>query len=92
MFKVKIFQGLIKQFFGAFLQAFLNLLVGQLSNTVLQIVQTTGKYDTWSNEEKRAEAIKQIKVIAINNGKELKDSTVALATEIAVSIWKGAKI
>ena len=89
---IKIFQGLIKQFFGAFLQAFLNILVGQLSTTVLQIVQTTGKYDSWSNEEKRAEAIKQIKVIAINNGKELKDSTLALATEIAVSIWKGTKV
>lgn len=86
---IKIAETLIKKFLTTFLQAFLNLLVGELNNTVLQIVQNVGSKTDWSNEEKRKEAVNQIKEIALRSGKQLKDSTLSLATEIAVKIWKG---
>lgn len=89
---VKIFQALIKKFFTAFLQAFLNVAVGQLNNTVLQIVQNAGSKTDWTNEAKRQEAFSQIKQIALSNGKELRDSTIALAIELAVKILKGGTI
>jgi len=88
---VKIFQGLIKAFFSAFMQAFLNLLVGKLNQTVLQIVNAVGSNDDWSDEAKRKEAFAQIKLIAANAGIELKDSVLNLAIEIAVKIWKGER-
>lgn len=88
---VKIFQTLIKSFFTTFLQAFLNLLVGKLNNTILQIVQDVGKNTDWSDEAKRNEAFAKIKLIAINTGKELKDSTINLALELALKILKGGK-
>jgi hypothetical protein len=86
---VRIFQALIKQFSTQFFQAFLNLLVGKISNTVLQIVQDVGAKTDWSNEEKRKEAIGKIKTIAYASGMDLKESTISLAVEIAVKIWKG---
>lgn len=88
---VKIFQGLIKSFFSSFLQAFLNILVGSLSNTILKIVQDVGRNTDWSNEAKRNEAFAKIKLIAINSGNELKDSTINLALELALNILKGNK-
>lgn len=89
---VKIIQGLIKAFFSQFLRAFLNLLVGKLSDTVIEIVSTVGKNTDWTDAQKREEAYSKIKEIAKNNSIQLKDSVVALITEIAVSIWKGTKI
>ena len=89
---VKILQGLIKTFFSAFLQAFLNLLTGQLSTTILQLVQNVGRNIDWTDEAKRQEAFKQIKLIAINNGKELRDSTISLIIELCVKILKGEKL
>lgn len=89
---VTIFKALISKFFSAFLQAFLNVLVGKLNTTVLQIVQTVGSNTDWSDEAKRKEAFAKIKLIASNAGKELRDSTVALAIEIAVKILKGGTI
>lgn len=89
---VTIFKTLISKFFKAFLQAFLNVLVGKLSDTVLQIVQNVDRNTDWSNEAKRKEAFSQIKLITINNGKELKDSVINLAIETAVSVWKDLRV
>lgn len=88
---VTIFKALISKFFSAFLQAFLNVLVGKMNTTILQIVQTVGSNTDWSDESKRKEAFSQIKLIAGNAGKELRDSTIFLAIELAVKIWKGSK-
>lgn len=89
---VNIFQGLIKSFFTVFMQALLNLLMGKLSTTVLQIVQDIGKNTDWSDEVKRKEAFAKIKLIAQNTGKDIRDSIVSLALEVAVSILKGNKV
>lgn len=89
---VNIFQGLIKSFFTVFMQALLNLLMGKLSTTVLQIVQDIGKNTDWSDEVKRKEAFAKIKLIAQNTGKDIRDSIISLALEVAVSILKGNKV
>jgi hypothetical protein len=89
---VAILKALISRFFKAFLQAFLSLLVGKLSTTVLQIVQDINGEIDWTDEQKRKEAFARIKQIVISSGLEIKDSTINLALEIAVSIWKDLKV
>ena len=89
---IKLYQALISKFFTTFLQAFFNVLVGSLNNTVLQIVQDVGKNTDWSDEVKRKEAFAKIKLIAQNQGKDLRDSTISLAVEIAVKIFKGGAL
>jgi hypothetical protein len=44
--------------------------------------------ETWSNEEKRKRAFEMIKAEAIASGKDLKDSAINLAIELAVQLIK----
>lgn len=66
--------------------------MGSLSNTVVQIVNTVGENTEWSDFKKREEAIRQIKAVLANQGKTFKDSTLSLALEIAVKVWKGGAL
>jgi len=85
---VKIFQALLSRFFKAFLQAFLNHLVGSLAPTLIQLIQDASQSDL-TNEEKRNQVFQQAKTLAITAGKDIRDSSLNLAIETAVKILKG---
>lgn len=88
---IKIFQTLIKNFFNAFLWAFLNNIVKNKGAEVLSMVSTVAKNTEWSDEAKRKEAFSQLKLYFINLGIDVKDSAINLAIEIAVQVWKARK-
>lgn len=88
---IAIFKALISKFFSSFLQAFLSVLVGEFNKTVQDIVKNVGTNTDWSNEAKRNEAFTQIKNVLVADGKELGDSTINLAVEVALKIIKEAK-
>lgn len=70
------------------MQAFLNILVGKVSNTVLSIVHELNGTE-WTDEVKRKEAFAKIKLYITHAGFDIKDSAINTAIEIAVQILKG---
>jgi hypothetical protein len=79
---------LIKRFFKPFAKAMLEHLLGELSEVAILAVKEAAKMETWTNEEKRKRAFEMIKAEAIARGKELKDSAINLAIELAVQLIK----
>jgi hypothetical protein len=66
----------------------LQALLGELADVAIVAVKEAAKMETWSNEEKRRRAFEMIKAEAIASGKELKDSAINLAIELAVQLIK----
>jgi hypothetical protein len=79
---------LVKRFFKPFAKAMLEHLLGELSEVAILAVKEAAKMETWSNEEKRRRAFEMIKAEAIARGKELKESAISLAIELAVQLMK----
>jgi hypothetical protein len=79
---------LVKRFFKPFAKAMLEHLLGELSEVAILAVKEAAKMETWTNEEKRKRAFEMIKAEAIARGKELKDSAINLAIELAVQLIK----
>ncbi|MFA0745246.1 MAG: hypothetical protein LASZOEIN_002056 [Candidatus Fervidibacter sp.] len=79
---------LVKRFFKPFAKAMLEHLLGELSEVAILAVKEAAKMETWTNEEKRKRAFEMIKAEAIASGKELKDSAINLAIELAVQLIK----
>jgi hypothetical protein len=79
---------LVKRFFKPFVKAMLEHLLGELSEIAILAVKEAAKMETWSNEEKRRRAFEMIKAEAIARGKELKESAINLAIELAVQLIK----
>jgi hypothetical protein len=79
---------LVKRFFKPFTKAMLEHLLGELSEVAILAVKEAAKMETWTNEEKRKRAFEMIKAEAIARGKELKDSAINLAIELAVQLIK----
>lgn len=90
---VAIIKALLNSFFNAFLQAFLDLLTKRIGTTASQILGMVTDLDkeTLTNEEKASKLLNQLKVIAINNGKELATNDAKLAIEVAVKVVRGGK-
>ena len=92
---IAIFQGLIKAFFTAFLQSFLNHLVskiGTTSNVVVGLANDLNKDTSLSGSEKAAKLADQLKTLAITTGKEAPTKLVNLIVETAVSVLSGVKV
>jgi hypothetical protein len=79
---------LVKRFFKPFAKAMIEHLLGELSEIAILAVKEAAKMETWSNEEKRRRAFEMIKAEAIARGKELKESAINLAIELAVQLIK----
>jgi hypothetical protein len=79
---------LVKRFFKPFAKAMLEHLLGELSEVAILAVKEAAKMETWTNEEKRKRAFEMIKAEAIARGKELKESPINLAIELAVQLMK----
>jgi hypothetical protein len=79
---------LVKRFFKPFVKAMIEHLLGELSEIAILAVKEAAKMETWTNEEKRKRAFEMIKAEAIARGKELKDSAINLAIELAVQLIK----
>jgi hypothetical protein len=79
---------LMKRFFKPFVKAMLEHLLGELSEVAILAVKEAAKMETWTNEEKRKRAFEMIKAEAIARGKELKESAINLAIELAVQLIK----
>jgi len=79
---------LVKRFFKPFAKAMLQSLLGELADVAIIAVKEAAKMETWTNEEKRKRAFEMIKAEAIASGKELKDSIINLAIELAVQLVK----
>jgi hypothetical protein len=79
---------LMKRFFKPFAKGMLQALLGELADVAIVAVKEAEKMETWSNEEKRRRAFEMIKAEAIARGKELKESAINLAVELAVQLMK----
>jgi len=79
---------LVKRFFKPFAKAMLQNLLGELAEVAIIAVKEAAKMETWTNEEKRKRAFEIIKSEAVARGKELKDSAINLAIELAVQLIK----
>jgi hypothetical protein len=79
---------LVKRFFKPFAKAMIEHLLGELSEIAILAVKEAAKMETWTNEEKRKRAFEMIKAEAIARGKELKESAINLAIELAVQLIK----
>jgi hypothetical protein len=87
----KIIQGLIKRFFGLFLQAFINHISKNAFPEVLAIVNSVSAMNL-SNPEKRTEAFKQISDFFKKTGRDVRDSAINAMIETAVLTLKGGEI
>lgn len=88
---IKIFQVLIKKFWTAFLQAFINILAGELKVVILKIVQDISVEDI-TDSEKRALAFERIKLYLAQSGKNISDSSINLIIELCVKVLKGDSV
>jgi len=79
---------LIKRFFKPFAKKMIEALLGELAEVAIVAVKEASKMETWTNEEKRKRAFEMIKAEAIARGKELKESSINLAIELAVQLIK----
>jgi len=79
---------LVKRFFKPLAKGMLQALLGELADVAIVAVKEAAKMETWTNEEKRKRAFEMIKAEAIASGKELKDSVINLAIELAVQLVK----
>ena len=79
---------LVKRFFKPFAKAMLQSLLGELAEVAIVAVKELSQLETLSNEEKRKKAFEVIKTEALMRGKELKDSAINFAIELAVQLIK----
>jgi len=83
---------LVKRFFKPFAKAMLQSLLGELADVAIYTVKQLSNYETLSDEEKRKQAFEAIKTEALARGKQLKDSAINLAIELAVQIVKSSLV
>jgi hypothetical protein len=88
---VKIFQALLKTFFNAFLQAFINHLSKGAGEQVISLVNQVNGMDV-SNEQKRQEAFIKIRSFFVTTGRSVRDSAINSLIEAAVLTLKGGVI
>lgn len=88
---IKMLQNLIKTFWSQFLQAFINILIGEVKTVVLRIIQDVNAEDI-TDSEKRHLAFDRIKEYVKQSGKNISDSSINLAIELSIKILKGDKI
>ena len=81
-----IIKGLLKTFWVSFLDAALALILGKAKEAFLNIIATLENQDL-TGEQKKAEALKLIKNLALG----IPNSMVNLAIEIAVNLVKRYK-
>ena len=79
---------LVKRFFKPFAKAMLQAVLGELAQVAIFAVQQLSSVETLTDEEKRKKAFEIIKAEAKQRGKELKDSAINLAIELAVQLLK----
>lgn len=73
--------------FRTFLKILLGMIAGKLKDFVLEVVSGLEK-ETITNKEKRDAAFQQIKHRATVAGRDIRDSAINLAIELAVSLLK----
>ena len=83
---ITIIKGLLKAFWSSFLEAALSLIAGKSKEAIKNIVAAL-QDSNLTGEQKKAEAIKQIKALGI----DLKGSLLNLAIEISLNLVKGWK-
>ncbi len=79
---------LVKRFFKPFARAMIKTLLGEVAEVAIMAVKQLAEYETLTNEEKRRRALEIIKAEAIARRKELKDSAINTAIELAVQLLK----